>query len=66
MKNRYEAIADTHEKNRIRYLGIADWLWNRYYADGGVVTSRGGEPTKYRRLCDAAFERYVINNGARV
>ena len=47
-----------------RYLTIMEWLRKRYtetWPDGyrGVITSRGGVPSRYTQLEDAFFNRYL-------
>ena len=49
--------------NTEKYLKLCKWLFNRYKVPGPdgyeVTTSRGGKPTRYARLEDAAWKKYI-------
>lgn len=42
-----------------RYLKFMNWLWNRYKENGSVTVERGGIPTRYQRLSDAAWKKFM-------
>ena len=47
-------------KNHDRYLAIVQWAKVRYQnRDGSITVSVGGRPTKYARIEDAAWRKYI-------
>lgn len=42
-----------------RYLKVCEWARKRYTRNGILIIDRGGVPTTYARIEEAAFEKYI-------
>lgn len=45
--------------NVFRYLQITSWAARRYTVNGMLVLSCGNKPSKYARIQQAAWQRYM-------
>ena len=47
-----------------KYLSVVSRLRRRFYRDGAVLISIGGNPAPFRVLEDAAWMKYVVSQSA--